>query len=163
MMKRLMPVTMLLSSTLVVGLASDVGAQVHVVTVETVPGVLGTYPSWSPDGQTLAFERDGDLFTVRVDGSPVTRSSLPQTARGSWMCIGWRRTGVGFDGSRITLPTMTIRMDLTNSATENLTNDPGFDGYPVWSPNEEWIAFASSRDSEGLDQLFLMRSDGSGR
>jgi len=79
------------------------------------------------------------------------------------MCIGWRRTGVGSDGSRITLPTMTIRMDLTNSATKNLTNDPGFDGYPVWSPNEEWIAFASSRDSEGLDQLFLMRSDGSGR
>ena len=44
-------------------------AQLRVVSVEDVPGVVGTYPSWSPDGRTLAFERDGDLFTVSIDGS----------------------------------------------------------------------------------------------
>jgi len=231
---------------------SDAAAQVRVLSVDPVPGVRGTYPSWSPDGRWLAFEREGDLYKVRLDGSADTRfvddPGLDETPvwiapdeilfasdrTGELDVYSVRPDGSGLkrltddptdddhpraspDGSRIVfnskrhdgetyqiwsmkrdgteLERLTFHhewdsypslsrdglrllwrrvvaekgernsevflMDLSDSTVTNLTNHPAFDGYPVWSPNEEWIAFASSRDSEGLDQLFVMRRDGS--
>jgi len=230
-----------------------VGAQVRVVGVDPVPGVRGTYPSWSPSGQSLAFERDGDLFTVRLDGSMeaplVVHPSLDETpvwVSAAEILFASDRAGeldvyrIGPDGNGLvrltddptdddhprasgdgslvlfnskrhdgetyqiwamkpdgteprrltfhsewdTYPSLSrdgrhllwrrvvlendrrnsevFVMDLVDSTTVNLSHHPGFDGYPVWSPDEQWIAFASDRDSEGLDQLFVMRSDGSG-
>jgi len=42
----------------------------------------------------------------------------------------------------------------------NLTNDPGADTDPVWSPDGTKLAFASSRD--GDNEIFVMNADGSG-
>lgn len=230
---------------------SNAVAQVRVTSMEFVPGIEGTYPSWSPDGRMLAFERAGDLYTVWLDGSHEVRivadPSLDETP--VWLpndeiLFASERTGeldvfrIGADGSglqRLTFdPTdddhprasadgttivfnskrhdgetyqiwamnsdgsgarrLTVHdewdsypslsadgrrllwrrvlrdhdrrnsevfvMDLVDSIPTNLSRHPGFDGYPVWSPDERWIAFASDRDSEGLDQLFVMRSDG---
>jgi hypothetical protein len=37
------------------------------------------YPSWSPDGESIAFIRDGDVFVMAADGTAVTRvTSSPQ-------------------------------------------------------------------------------------
>jgi TolB protein len=234
------------------GGVSHAEAQFRVVRVDEVPGVEGTYPSWSPSGERLAFERGGDLYTVELDGSHETRfvhgPALDETpvwvseheilfasdrageldvyrvrpdgsglervtdhpsdddhprpwAGGSGIVFNSKRhdgetyqiwsmnrdgtevrrltdhhewdsyPSISRDGRRLLWRRVLTERgrrnsevfvkDLSDSTTTNLTSHPGFDGYPVWSPNDEWIAFASSRDSEGLDQLFVMRSDGS--
>jgi Tol biopolymer transport system component len=65
-------------------------------------------------------------------------------------------------------------MDADGSNERRLTDWKGFDAYPVWSPDGEWIAFASDRDATPEQQasfrddnvaygiaLYAMRSDGS--
>jgi Tol biopolymer transport system component len=41
-----------------------------------------------------------------------------------------------------------------------LTDDPGIDEYPTWSPNGATLAFESTRD--GFTQVYLVNADGSG-
>lgn len=66
----------------------------------------------SPDGQTIAFSYQGDIFTV-----PVTGGSARQ-----------------------------------------LTTNPAYDAYPVWSNDGQKIAFASSR--EGSLDIYVMAKEG---
>src|SRR5260370_34218985 len=46
--------------------------------------------------------------------------------------------------------------DGTNS--RNITNNPAFDGWPAWSPDGKWIAFASNRES--AYQIYIMDENG---
>jgi Tol biopolymer transport system component len=71
------------------------------------------------------------------------------------------------DGSRVAF-TMAIPtaaqpdidlIDRDGTALVQLTNDPSFDGYPVWSPDRWSIAFVSDRTS--VAQVWLMNADGS--
>src|SRR5206468_1029853 len=50
-------------------------------------------------------------------------------------------------------------MNRDGTGVKRLTNDPGEDAYPAWSPDGKEIAFQSSR-SGNLD-IFVMNSDGS--
>jgi TolB protein len=52
-------------------------------------------------------------------------------------------------------------MNADGSAQTRLTDDPGFDNDPAFSPDGKLIAFRSNRD--GRWQLYLMKSDGSGQ
>jgi Tol biopolymer transport system component len=36
------------------------------------PGHKNRMPAWSPDGQTIVFSRDSDIYTIDVDGSNMT-------------------------------------------------------------------------------------------
>ena len=40
----------------------------------------------------------------------------------------------------------------------NITNHPAFDGWPSWSPDGKWIAFASNRES--AYQIYIMDENG---
>jgi uncharacterized repeat protein (TIGR01451 family) len=51
-------------------------------------------------------------------------------------------------------------MNADGSGQTNLTNSPGFDADPVWSPDGDTLAFASDRD--GNEQIYVMHADGSG-
>jgi TolB protein len=46
------------------------------------------------------------------------------------------------------------------SAQSNLSNAPGTDYSPAWSPDGQWIAFNSDRDGNG--NLWIIKPDGSG-
>ena len=51
-------------------------------------------------------------------------------------------------------------MDADGSNQTRLTNNPGRDGAPTWSPDGTRIAFASTRD--GNSDIYIMNADGSG-
>jgi Tol biopolymer transport system component len=51
--------------------------------------------------------------------------------------------------------------DSDGSNQQRLTNNSGYDWYPNWSPNGEFIVFASNRDSSIGYSIYIMKSDGS--
>ena len=56
-----------------------------VIRLTTDPGA-DMYPSWSPDGRSIAFVRDGDVYVMGADGSGATRvmsSPSPRSPRRS--------------------------------------------------------------------------------
>jgi hypothetical protein len=54
------------------------GDGTDVIRLTTDPGT-DMYPSWSPDGGSIAFLRDGDVFVMRADGTGATRvTSSPE-------------------------------------------------------------------------------------
>jgi len=63
-----------------------------------------------------------------------------------------------FDGPDIESDIYIIRVD--GSEERRLTDTPGLDGFPSWSPDGKRIAFASDRESDNWD-LYTMRADGS--
>jgi Tol biopolymer transport system component len=51
-------------------------------------------------------------------------------------------------------------LDARQGNVTRLTNDPGNDTHPVWSPNGSRIAFTTNRD--GNNEIYLMNADGTG-
>jgi dipeptidyl aminopeptidase/acylaminoacyl peptidase len=64
-----------------------------------------------------------------------------------------------FDGSDIESDIYVL--DVDGSGEKRLTDTPGLDGFPSWSPDGEKIVFASDREGGGNWDLYVMDSDGS--
>jgi TolB protein len=126
----------------------------------------GISPAWSPNGRTIAFAsiRGGGsfthLWTMKPDGSRQRRLSRVNGEYPDWSPDGRR---IAFD-----------HMFAPNDWDIWIVNADGSGAKPLvawrgskeqgaaWSPDGDWIAFQSTRDSQdGLPHVWLTRADGS--
>jgi TolB protein len=107
----------------------------------------------------LSFERDGDIFTSRVDGSRVrnvTRTAGVREFAPAWSPDGARLAYVSYRDGNAEI--YLVRPD--GSGARRLTRDSGEDLSPAWSPVGRRLAFASNRSGEY--EIYVMGADGSG-
>jgi tol-pal system beta propeller repeat protein TolB len=128
------------------------------------------HPAWSADGTRILFSSarsnaspdDFDLWVMGADGSDPRRltSGVDVDTYASWSPDGARivtRRVVGTNNEVFVL-------DAAGGSPRNLTNDPAsYDGWPQWSPDGQWIVFASGPGGSSPTRIEIMRPDGSDR
>lgn len=94
------------------------------------------HPDWSPDGKSIVFRRDGDLFTLQVDGSGFTRlTDTPGSEYSPEWSPDGRTVAYGYLGG--------IRLlDLETGAVTELTTPAEGSSSPSWSPAGTRIVFS---------------------
>jgi TolB protein len=134
------------------------------------PG-LDAFPSWSPNGERIAFtsDRDGDnwdLYVMDSEGThPRRLTNTPaDEASPAWSPDGEKIAYVidvgkdkeSFDNEEIYV------MNPDGSGQTRLTDIDGNDHWPPsWSPDGTRIAFTSDGTDE-VGEIYVMNADGSG-
>ena len=117
-----------------------------------------TDPAWSPDGSSIAFTRDGDIYVMDADGSNVRRltTDAEQDYQPAWSADGSR---IAFVRERTRTSDLYV-MNADGSNERPLTSlFTSVNREPAWSPDGRKIAFSSDR--EGLS-IYVMNADGTG-
>jgi Tol biopolymer transport system component len=128
-------------------------------------------PTWSPDGNKLAFitDRDGnfEIYTMPGVGGVPTRITNNLAADGfpAWSPDG---TKLAFVRGDLRNPS-TFEIFVMNADGGNpvrLTNDSAIDGVPSWSPDGSKIVFMSGGSSvydPNSFEIYVINADGSSR
>jgi Tol biopolymer transport system component len=119
-------------------------------------------PTWSPDGQTIAFQayRDGGwhIWAIGRDGSKLRALTAgPFDDREPHYSHDGRRLAFASDRSG-NYDVWVQHLD--TGALTQITTNPANDFGPAWSPNDGEIAFASDREGAGV---YGITSDGKER
>jgi Tol biopolymer transport system component len=116
--------------------------------------------AFSPDGQRIVFRsaRDGnfDLYLMDRDGGNVVRLTNTE-ARENFPVFSPSGDEIVFSSDRDSALDalgyktfdnyiLELNSDGTPGATRRLTEHPGQDGHPWYSPDGEWVVFTSERD-----------------
>ncbi len=133
------------------------------------------YPSYSPDGTQIAFRGDLDLaeptgdeelFVMNADGTDVRQltSNADFDSAPSWSPDGKRILFERAPAGTFTQGTEAQEKDIyvmraDGTHVRRLTDSPGLDEGPEFSPDGTKIAFSSARD--GQQETYVMDADGS--
>jgi dipeptidyl aminopeptidase/acylaminoacyl peptidase len=132
------------------------------------PNAADQYPTWSPDGEKIAFSSDRDnpqsgnyeIYVMNAaDGSGVARltNNDAYDEEPTWSPDGEKIAFTSFRDGNYEIYVMNAA---DGSGQTRLTNNDAADLYPTWSPDGEKIAFSSDGDGGGI---FVMNADdGSG-
>lgn len=133
------------------------------------------YPTFSPDGMQIAFRHGDDLvepsgdeevYVMNADGTNVRRltNNADFDSAAAWSPDGRWLAFEHAPGDMLTPGVEPQEKDIhamrpDGSDVRRLTDSPGLDEGPVWSPDGTKIAFSSARD--GQQEIYVMNADGS--
>ena len=104
---------------------------------------LMSYPCWSPDGKTIAFETENGIATVPVAGGPVTVLQVGQ--REPDMLWDWAPDGdkIAFANNRNGATNLfwISRSTRQEKQLTHYTRDNSYVRYPAWSPLGDQIVY----------------------
>ena len=121
-------------------------------------------PSWSPDGKMIAFY-SGELYVMHPDGSGVRAITTVEGEYPAWSHDGTRLAFMSAEpdarGSNPNYDAFVIGRD--GKGLRQLTHWPGEEGWPAWSPDDNWIAFNSTYPTNDPNRrlVYVMHADGS--
>src|SRR6266850_302071 len=120
-------------------------------------GSNNAQPTWSPDGDRIAFEStrrgDTDLWSVAPDASNLKELTFSVGFDGdpSWNPSG---TKIAFETSpNGKLDIWTMNAD--GSGQQQLTDSPALDAIPSYSPDGKHIVFESDRGAKGNRDVYV--------
>jgi hypothetical protein len=125
--------------------------------------VIGRYPTWLPDGR-IAFNgceywtgKGGNcgLWAIWEDGTGVSQL----TNASNDLSLDGYGNEIVFMGDQRDGNWEIYKANNVGQGITRLTNDPGIDGLPTWSPDGKHIAFLSTRDGQWA--MWVMNADGS--
>lgn len=131
-------------------------------------------PTWSPDGRRIAFRRAADIYTMKPDGTGITRLTTDASAsEPAWSHDGTRIAYVSLQspcpgGCPLPNPQPFVPqifvMNADGTRAVNLTNDATTEArHPAWSPDGTRIAYDAHPSDGGEVAIWLMNPDGSAR
>jgi len=114
-------------------------------------------PSWAPDSSRLVFASEGDLYTMRADGSQQARltSGKVEDQFPAWSPDGTKIALAASVGSKTFIEV--VKADGTGRT--RLTHG-GLEVEPRWSKDGSRIAYADFKT--GLGHIVVMNADGTG-
>ncbi|KAK6131528.1 hypothetical protein DH2020_034735 [Rehmannia glutinosa] len=120
--------------------------------------VDGSFPSYSPDGERVAYVKFPGLYVMNNDGSGV-RNVLTRTAFStSW---DWKRKGVVYTSVGPTFASESTKVDIISINVDDedlsykqLTLGGENNAFPSPSPDGKWVVFRSGRT--GHKNLYIM-------
>ena len=132
-------------------------------------GLSGADPSWSPDGQRIAYFADhrgnADIYTAAADGTDIER--LTRNVAPDYSPV-WSSDGrILFVSERGGDQDVYV-MDADGSGQLDVSRNPWPDDSPAWSPDGRLIAYVAYLDGadpltigDGNAEVFVVAADGS--